>query len=331
MTIQKTYKSKLSLIETEKAIKYIKDFFQDWLSNWLWLTRVSAPLFVKMDTGINDDLNGTERAIWFETKSKDSLQVIHSLAKWKRLALQRYGFEIWKWLYTDMNAIRRDEDLDEIHSYYVDQRDWEKIIKKEDRTFSKLKETVKIIYEVFKDTEKSIKKIFESFIIKLPDEIHFVTTQELEDIYPTLTSKEREYEITRKYKAVFLMQIWWKLESWIKHDGRAPDYDDWKLNGDILVRNPILEDCFELSSMWIRVDEKALLKQLKISSCEDRKELMFHKMLLEWKLPYTMWWGIWQSRLCMFFLEKAHIWEVQSSVWDKETIEKCESLWIMLL
>ncbi|SHG94917.1 aspartate--ammonia ligase [Tepidibacter thalassicus] len=332
LIIPQGYKSKLGLKETEIAIKKIKDFFQINLSKKLNLTRVSAPLFVKAETGINDNLNGIERPVSFDIKgdSSSKVEIIHSLAKWKRMALARYKFNVGEGLYTDMNAIRRDEDLDNLHSVYVDQWDWEKIIKKEDRTEETLKEIVKTIYSVFKDTEEYINELYgiEKF---LPEEIFFITSQELEDKYPDLTPKERENAIAEEKKAVFIMQIGDYLKSGKKHDGRSPDYDDWKLNGDIIFWNPILKRAFELSSMGIRVDKKALERQLKLANCEDRKKLEFHKLLLEEKLPFTVGGGIGQSRICMFFLRKAHIGEVQASIWPQDMIDKCEKSNIFLL
>ena len=330
--IPKNYKSKYSLIETEIHIKKIKDFFENALAENLNLTRVSAPLFVEPDTGMNDNLNGVERPVSFDLlEAKKDVQIVHSLAKWKRYSLFRYGFKFGEGLYADMNAIRRDEELDNLHSIYVDQWDWEKIIKKSDRNMETLKETVKKIYKSFKETEKYacyelLKE--EQF---LPEEIFFITTQELEDKYPDKTPKEREDIIAKEKGAVFIMQIGGTLKSGEKHDGRAPDYDDWNLNGDIIFYYPILDRAFEVSSMGIRVDEEALDKQLTISECNDRRELDFHKMLLKGELPYTIGGGIGQSRICMYFLRKAHIGEVQASVWDDKNIKICEENGITLL
>jgi len=331
LVIPEGYKTKLSLLETEIAIKKLKDFFQDNLAEALNLTRVSAPLFVQPKTGLNDDLNGVERPVEFDLKSGDLIQVVHSLAKWKRMALHRYKFGVNSGLYTDMNAIRRDEDLSNIHSFYVDQWDWEKVIRKEDRTEAKLVDIVKKIYSVFKKTSEYIKSQYRYLSMELPEEITFITTQELEDMYPALTPKEREDAITKKYGAVFLMKIGGLLKSGQKHDGRAPDYDDWELNGDILFWNDVLNRAFELSSMGIRVSEESLDKQLKLANADDRRELEFHRLLLEGKLPYTIGGGIGQSRICMFFLEKAHIGEVQASIWPKEMVEACEKAGIDLL
>ncbi len=331
--VPKDYKTELDLRETEVAIKKVKDFFERRIAEVLNLTRVSAPLFVRPETGLNDNLNGTERPVSFAVKAlnEDKAEIVHSLAKWKRMALYRYGFKDGEGLYTDMNAIRRDENLDNLHSIYVDQWDWEKVILKEQRTEQTLKDTVKKIYEAFRATEKFISDDYECINPILPEKIHFVTTQELEDMYPNMTAKERENAICKDKGAVFLMQIGGALKSGEKHDGRSPDYDDWTLNGDILFWYPVLERSFELSSMGIRVDEEALERQLKIAGCEDRKEMEFHKMLLEGKLPYTMGGGIGQSRICMYFLRKAHIGEVQATLWDDETIRICKENGIQLL
>lgn len=331
--IPQGYKPLLSLRETEVAIKELKDFFEDSLAKNLNLTRVSAPLFVNECSGLNDNLNGIERPVSFDMKAMPELniQIVHSLAKWKRLALHRYDFKHGEGLYTDMNAIRRDEDLDNIHSIYVDQWDWEKIITKEERNLETLKETVKSIYKAFKDSEDFISSKYSHIEKLLPEDIKFITSQELEDRYPDLTPKERETAICKEFGAVFIIGIGGKLSSGKKHDDRSPDYDDWTLNGDLLFYYPLFDKAVELSSMGIRVDEESLLKQLKITDCEDRKELPFHKMLLEGKLPYTIGGGIGQSRICMFFLRKAHIGEVQASMWDEDMIRKCEENNIHLL
>lgn len=327
------YDSKLSLRDTEKAIKQLKDFFQIELSKTLNLSRVSAPLFVFPDTGINDDLNGTERPVSFDVKgiNNKTVEVVHSLAKWKRWALKRYKFKSGEGIYTDMNAIRRDEDLDNLHSIYVDQWDWEIIIEKNQRSKDTLKNTVLKIYDIFKKTNIYIKSIYPQLDILLPDNIKFITTQQLEDIYPNLSPKERENKIAKEYKSVFLMQIGANLKSGKPHDGRAPDYDDWSLNGDILFWNSLLNEAFEVSSMGIRVDEDTLLKQLKQSNCENRTSLPFHKALLNKELPYTMGGGIGQSRMCMYFLQKAHIGEVQASIWSQKMLDACEKANITLL
>lgn len=321
-----------SLIRTEIQIKAIKDFFEKTLADKLNLTRVSAPLFLEANTGINDNLNGVERPVSFDMLADGKeVEVVHSLAKWKRLSLKRYGFEVYSGLYTDMNAIRRDEELDNLHSIYVDQWDWEKIILKADRNKDYLKQTVKNIYDVFKVTEKYVNENLQPMSFKLPEDIYFITTQELENLYPDLTPKERENEICKDKGAVFLMEIGDLLDSGIKHDGRSPDYDDWTLNGDILVWYPVLNMAYELSSMGIRVDEEALEKQLIKSNCEDRKKLQFHKGILQKELPYTIGGGIGQSRICMFFLNKQHIGEVQCSIWDEKNKDFCKKNEIDLL
>ncbi len=327
--LPKGYKPKLSLLETEIAIKKIKDFFEEKLSEVLSLTRVSAPLFVKPETGLNDNLNGIERPVSFDLlDTKEELEIVHSLAKWKRVALKRYGIDVGYGIYTDMNAIRRDENLDYMHSIYVDQWDWEKVISKEERNEKTLEEVVNRIYRVFQALDAYVVALYPNLKKKLPDEIKFITTQELEDMYPDLSSKEREHEISRKYKAVFIKNIGGVLRSGQKHDGRAPDYDDWNLNGDIIFYNPLLDISFELSSMGIRVDKDALIKQLDISKKEKRE---YHNMVLNGELPLTIGGGIGQSRICMYFLEKAHIGEVQSSHWAKETIDEFRKNGIELL
>ena len=331
LIIPKGYKSKLDLLETEIAIKYVKDTFERELAKELNLTRVSAPLFVFPKTGLNDNLNGFERRVNFDIKDiPDEVEVVQSLAKWKRNALAKYKFNVGEGLYTDMNAIRRDEDLDSLHSAYVDQWDWEKIINKEDRKISFLKKTVKKIYKVLKKLDK---KVYEKFGLtqNLPDEITFITTKELESEYPTLTPNEREYEAVKKYGAVFLMQIGGKLKNGKPHDGRAADYDDWKLNGDILLYFKELDIAYEISSMGIRVDEVSIVKQLKAKNEEYKLENQYVKDILAKKLPYTIGGGIGQSRLCMFFLQKAHIGEVQASVWSDDDIKLLEENNIHLL
>lgn len=325
------YQSKLSLIETQKGIKKIKDFFQSELAQELNLLRVSAPLFVPSESGLNDNLNGVERPVSFDLLSGQHIQIVHSLAKWKRKALKDYGFSIDEGLYTDMNAIRRDETLSNIHSIYVDQWDWEKIISKEQRTTENLHTIVSQIYSVLLKTESMILKAYPQLEKKLPEEIKFITTQELETLYPQLTPKEREDVICKKYGAVFLSQVGKRLESGQPHDLRAPDYDDWELNGDILLYNPVLKRAFEISSMGIRVDEKALLHQLEITETMNRLELPYHQALMQGQYPFTIGGGIGQSRLCMFFLEKMHIGEVQSSIWPVDMIESCKQQNIHLL
>lgn len=332
LVIPERYESSLGVIETQQAIKDLKDFFENRLGEMLKLTRVSSPLFVLPETGTNDNLNGVEKPVSFEVPHlRKDAEIVHSLAKWKRVALKKYGFSVGRGLYTDMNAIRKDEELDNLHSLYVDQWDWELIINKEDRTMETLKKVVKSLYKVFKETEEHVHMIYPEVECVLPEEITFITTQELLDMYPNLTPKEREDAIVREKKAVFLMQIGKVLSNGEKHDGRSPDYDDWDLNGDILFYNPVLDNAIELSSMGIRVDEKALERQLKLANCEDRKELDYHKALLEGKLPYTIGGGIGQSRICMFFLNKAHIGEVQVGIWPQEMVEECAKSGIVLL
>ena len=322
--IPEGYTPALDLRMTQVAIKKVKDFFERDLAIELNLTRVSAPLFVDRESGLNDNLSGKERPVSFDVFSGKNFEIVHSLAKWKRYALNMYGFESGEGLYTDMNAIRRDEDTDNIHSIFVDQWDWEKIINKEDRTEKYLKKTVKLIYSALRHTEYYITKEYNYLGTQLPEKITFITSSELEEMYPDKSRKEREYLACKKFGAIFLMQIGGKLKDGAPHDGRAPDYDDWTLNGDIIVYYGLLDIALELSSMGIRVDEEAMEKQLKESGCEDRKSLPFHKALLKGDLPYTIGGGIGQSRMCLFFLRKAHIGEVQSSYWDEETVRYCK-------
>lgn len=330
--IPQNYRPKLDLLETEIAIKRIKDYFEHRLAESLNLMRVSAPLFVRPESGLNDTLNGVERPVGFDIKDMGAdVEVVQSLAKWKRVVLARYGFKMYEGLYTDMNAIRRDEALDNLHSIYVDQWDWEKIIDQSDRTEDKLKEIVRSIYRVFRDTEQYLYALYPTLLKSLPDEIFFITAQDLEDRYPQMTPKMRENAITKEKKAVFIMKIGQKLKSGERHDGRAPDYDDWALNGDILFWNSMLDCAFELSSMGIRVDKKALETQLSIAGCDERKSLPFHSMLLRNELPFTIGGGIGQSRICMYFLQKAHIGEVQASVWPDDMIHECFENRIYLL
>ncbi len=333
ITIPKGYRSPCSIKETEVAIKDVKDYFERALAKELNLTRVSAPLFVKPESGLNDNLNGVERPVAFGIREQNDAiaEIVHSLAKWKRLALSKYGFEAGEGLYTDMSAIRRDEDTDNLHSIYVDQWDWEKIIEKKQRNVKTLKETVRKVYEALKNTEVFINSRYPQIKKILPEEITFVTTQELEDRFPDLTPRERENEIAKEHGAVFLMQIGKTLESGKRHDGRAPDYDDWELNGDIIVWYPVLKLGLELSSMGIRVDEKSLKTQLKAAGCMERAKLPFQKAVLEKKLPYTIGGGIGQSRICMFFLRRAHIGEVQSSIWPDEVEEYAAKCGVNLL
>ena len=324
--IPKDYHSELNLHDTQIAIKTVKDFFQNLLSQRLNLSRVSAPLFVDPDSGLNDNLNGVERPVTFDIKEQNGreAEVVQSLAKWKRYALKKYGFSYGEGLYTDMNAIRRDEITDNIHSIFVDQWDWEKIIKKDERTIATLMDTVKVVYKCLRKTEKYMAIQYDYIEEILPHDIFFVTTQELADMFPDNTPKEREYYIAKAKGAVCIMKIGDVLENGERHDGRAPDYDDWSLNADIVVYYPVLDIALELSSMGIRVDKKALLSQLKKAGCEERKDLPFQKAIINEELPYTIGGGIGQSRICMFFLRKAHIGEVQSSLWPEDMIAQCE-------
>ena len=323
---------KLTLLETQRAIKDCKDTFIDALAEELCLSRVSAPLFVTSDSGLNDNLNGVERPVSFDIKESGKIaEVVHSLAKWKRFALKKYSFEMGKGLYTDMNAIRRDEIVDNIHSIYVDQWDWEKVISKEDRNLDYLKKTVSSIYKVIKNTTDSIREKYGLDKADLPENISFVTTQELEDKYPELTPQQRENQAAKEYGAVFIMQIGGLLKSGKKHDGRAPDYDDWNLNGDIFVNYPTIGRGLELSSMGIRVDKDAMLRQLESENAMDRLNLPFHKALVNDELPLSIGGGIGQSRLCMFILGKRHIGEVQPSIWSESELEKCRKDGIELL
>ncbi len=326
------YKSKLELIQSEIASKKLKDFFEKQLCDTLNLTRISAPLFVEEGKGINDNLNGIERIVSFEASNiKEKLEIVQSLAKWKRIALKRYGFIAGHGLCTDMKAIRRDEELDRLHSFYVDQWDWEKVITAEQRTNRTLMDEVKAIYKAIKDTESYLFKLYPVLEPILPDEIQFITTQELENLYPTLTAKEREEKIAEKHGAVFIMQIGGELISGEKHDGRSPDYDDWTLNGDLILWYPTLGCSIEISSMGIRVDRKTLLRQLHFSGNQDRQELEYHQMIIKNQLPCSIGGGIGQSRLCMFLLKKAHIGEVHASVWNEEILKHCKELDIPLL
>lgn len=324
--IPKDYHSELNLHDTQIAIKTVKDFFQNLLSQRLNLSRVSAPLFVDPDSGLNDNLNGVERPVTFDIKEQNGreAEVVQSLAKWKRYALKKYGFSYGEGLYTDMNAIRRDEITDNIHSIFVDQWDWEKIIKKDERTIATLMDTVKVVYKCLRKTEKYMAIQYDYIEEILPHDIFFVTTQELADMFPDNTPKEREYYIAKAKGAVCIMKIGDVLENGERHDGRAPDYDDWSLNADIVVYYPVLDIALELSSMGIRVDKKALLSQLKKAGCEERKDLPFQKAIINEELPYTIGGGIGQSRICMFFLRKAHIGEVQASLWPDEMVAEAE-------
>jgi len=333
--IPEGYQSRLDIYDTQKAISLLKRLFEDRLGALLNLHRVSAPLFVDKNSGLNDDLNGVERKVEFDIlRSNHTAQVVQSLAKWKRMALKRYGFFPGKGLYTDMNAIRRDEDvLDNLHSVYVDQWDWEKVILPENRNLDYLKLTVMDIVTAICDTQDTIQAIYPQLqpLGKLERRVSFITTQELEDMYPDLTPKERENAYLKEHKTAFLIGIGGALRSGRPHDGRAPDYDDWTLNGDIMVWNELLGCAFELSSMGIRVDPAAMEKQLRLSGCEERKKLPYHKALLNGELPLTIGGGIGQSRLSMLLLGKAHIGEVQASIWDDETLETCARAGVTLL
>ena len=330
--IPANYTPALNLYDTQRAIGTVKRLFADTLCATLNLYRVSAPLFVEASTGLNDDLNGVERKVTFDTKDSGiEVQVVQSLAKWKRKALKDYGFRVGKGLYCDMNAIRRDEDMDNLHSIYVDQWDWEKVIRKEERTRKTLEDAVRAVYKTLKITEDYMAYEYEYIGHVLPDQIVFVTAQELEDRYPALTPREREYKAAREYGAIFIEQIGKKLASGKPHDGRAPDYDDWELNGDIIVYYPVLDIALELSSMGIRVDEDSLRRQLAEAGCEERAELAFQKALLNGELPYTIGGGIGQSRICMFFLRKAHIGEIQASIWPADVMEAAQKAGIPLL
>lgn len=330
--IPKRYENQLGVLETQKAIKEVKDFFQNNLSEQLNLVRVSSPLFILPETGMNDNLNGIEKAVDFNIPYINKrAEIVQSLAKWKRFALKKYEIVENAGLYTDMNAIRKDEELDNLHSLYVDQWDWELNIAKKDRTIEKLHEVVEKIYKVFKSCDDFVVSKYPNFEALLPETVTFVSSQELEDEFPHLTPKDREREIVKRHKAVFLTGIGKALNSGEKHDGRSPDYDDWDLNGDFIFYNPLLNDVIELSSMGIRVDEESLQKQLKISGEEDRMVFNYHKMLMAGELPYTIGGGIGQSRICMFFLRKAHIGEVQVGIWPKGMIEDCKEAGIHLL
>ncbi len=333
LIIPKGYRSRMDLYRTQKAISFIKATFQDKLAEALNLRRVSAPLFVTEASGLNDNLNGKERPVSFDIPDVgETGQVVHSLAKWKRLALKEYGFYVGRGLYTDMNAIRRDEELDNIHSIYVDQWDWEKVITREERTLDYLTDIAKKIVAAICDTHDSLLEEFPELAgISLNRELYAITSEELLRMYPTLTAKERENEICKKHGTVLIMQIGGRLSNGEMHDGRAPDYDDWQLNGDILFFNPILGSALEISSMGIRVDEASMKKQLEERGCQERAALPFHSMLLKGELPLTVGGGIGQSRLCMLMMGCAHIGEVQSSIWDRATKERCQENGIRLL
>ena len=331
--IPEGYRSALDLKQTQIAIKRVKDFFQQQLMAQLNLRRVSAPLFVEPESGLNDNLNGVERPVTFGIKEQGEheVEIVHSLAKWKRLALSRYGFKEGEGLYTDMNAIRRDEDTDNIHSIYVDQWDWEKIISRQSRHEKTLRDTVKSVYEALRLTEKYMSNRYDYIECILPEKIHFITSQELLDKYPGKNPREREYLAAKEHGAIFLEQIGDLLSDGEKHDGRAPDYDDWRLNGDIIVYYPVLDISLELSSMGIRVDEVSLMEQLEKAGVLERAELPFQKAILDGKLPYTIGGGIGQSRICMFFLRKCHIGEVQVSIWPEEEVEDARKKGVTIL
>ncbi|AYM02776.1 aspartate--ammonia ligase [Levilactobacillus yiduensis] len=333
LIIPKSYDPKLSVRETQTAIRYIRETFQEEFGQQLNLSRLSAPMFVEKSTGLNDNLNGVEKPVSFTMADMgdETIEIVHSLAKWKRVALKRYGFKMHEGLYTNMNAIRKDEDLDNFHSAYVDQWDWEKVIAKDERTEETLKQTVRTIFKVIKHMEHEVWYKFPEAVHHLPDEIHFITTQELEDMYPTMTPRERENAIAKKLGCVFLMKIGDALKSGKRHDGRAPDYDDWTLNGDILFWYEPLDQSIEISSMGIRVDAAAMKRQLKLAHAEDRAKLPYHQMVLNEEVPYTIGGGIGQSRLCMLLLGKAHVGEVQAALWPQEMIDQCEAHGIHLL
>ena len=332
LILPKGYKSNLTLRETQRAIKLLKDTFQVKLGRALNLDRVTAPVIVTKASGINDDLNGIERKVEFDMKNIEGIcEVVQSLAKWKRMALYRYGYGAGEGIFTDMNAIRRDDDCDNLHSIYVDQWDWEKVICREDRNIDFLKDTVTKIIKALVETQDVLNEAFPQLTKRLNEDVFFITTQELEDMYPDLTGKQRENEITKKHGTVFIMQIGEKLKSGNKHDGRAPDYDDWSLNGDIMVWNDILDCAIEISSMGIRVDEKSLDEQLKKAGAEERRNFPYHKGILDGILPLTIGGGIGQSRICLQLLEKAHIGEVQTSLWPEDMRQKCKESNIELL
>lgn len=333
LIIPENYDPVLSLRQTQEAIKYIRDTFQKEFGRALMLERISAPLFVQKSSGLNDNLNGVEKPVSFQINcfENDDIEVVHSLAKWKRMALKKYGFGVREGLYTNMNAIRKDEEVDNLHSYYVDQWDWERVIEKEDRNITTLKNHVKKIFKVIKHMEHEVWYKYPHVVNRLPDRVHFITAQELENQYPDLTAKERENKICKEFGCVFVMQIGNVLQSGQKHDGRAPDYDDWKLNGDLLFWYESLQCALEISSMGIRVDEDSLVEQLKKENCEDRLNLPYHRAIINKELPYTIGGGIGQSRLCMLLLNRAHIGEVQASIWPQEMIDECEKNNIHLL
>ena len=333
LIIPENYDPVLNLRQTQEAIKYIRDTFQKEIGRALQLSRISAPLFVPKSSGLNDNLNGVETPVSFiiPQMPNEEIEVVHSLAKWKRMALKKYGFKMHEGLYTNMNAIRKDEEVDNLHSYYVDQWDWEKIISKEERNEETLKRHVLKIFKVIKHMEHEVWYKYPHAVNRLPDKIHFFTSQELEDRYPDLTPTERETAMCKEYGCIFVMGVGKKLKSGIKHDGRAPDYDDWNLNGDILFWFEPLKCALEISSMGIRVDEDSLVKQLETENCLDRLQLPYHQQIMNKELPYTIGGGIGQSRLCMLLLKKAHVGEVQASIWPQEMIDECSKHNINLL
>ena len=334
LVIPKNYNPVLSVMETQQAIKYIRDTFQKEFGKEMNLLRISAPLFVTKSSGLNDNLNGIERPVSFDIQEipDERIEVVQSLAKWKRYALKKYGFNVHEGLYTNMNAIRRDEQLDNLHSVYVDQWDWEKIITKEERTEEVLEETVRTIFKIIKHMEHEVWYKYPQAVCHLADDVFFITSQELEDLYPDLSVKDRENAITREHKCVFIKKIGKPLNrSQRPHDGRAPDYDDWDLNGDLLFWLPALNRALEISSMGIRVDENSIVSQCKAANCEGRLSLPYHQMIQNKELPYTIGGGIGQSRLCMLLLNKAHVGEVQASIWPDEMIDECEKNNIHLL
>ena len=333
LIIPENYDPILDLRQTQEAIKYIRDTFQKEIGRALQLSRISAPLFVQKSSGLNDNLNGVESPVSFQISEMpgEQIEVVHSLAKWKRMALKKYGFKMHEGLYTNMNAIRKDEEVDNLHSYYVDQWDWEKIISKSERNEETLKRHVLKIFKVIKHMEHEVWYKYPQAVNRLPDKIHFFTSQELEDRYPELTPNERDTAMCKEYGCIFIMGVGKKLKSGIKHDGRAPDYDDWDLNGDILFWFEPLKCALEISSMGIRVDEDALVSQLEAENCLDRLQLPYHKQILNKELPYTIGGGIGQSRLCMLLLKKAHVGEVQASIWPQEMIDECTKHNIHLL
>ena len=333
LILPKDYDPVLSVKQTQEAIKYIRDTFQKEFGKEMNLERVSAPLFVSKSSGLNDNLNGVERPVAFDLMgiSGEEYEVVQSLAKWKRMALSEYNFAPGEGLYTNMNAIRRDEELDNLHSCYVDQWDWEKVIRKEDRSIEVLEDTVKTIFKVIKHMEHEVWYKYPEAVHHLPDDIFFITSEELRQMYPDKTPKERENLITKEHGCVFVEKIGGALGDGKPHDGRAPDYDDWELNADILFWFESLNCAIEISSMGIRVSEESLAKQLEIAGCTERSKLVYHKMLLNKELPYTIGGGIGQSRLCMLLLKKAHVGEVQSSLWPSEMLEECRKNNILLL